>query len=361
MRLFSIIGIFCILQSTVYAQKTTRQDANQMNGYGVSYSLPLTALELTIEYEVTKKERGPYYQYAGRYLNINDVPTDNSINYKLVNITSKTIGLPDAANKYFVEFRPNTIASFITLTQDGLICAINDDYTFATTTDPQDSTTYKSLTIKDGNKYLTQDILMAGTTPKQAELIAQQIYNLRQNRNDVLSGEMENIPTDGQAFKSFMSRIDDQENALTSLFKGEETKEIKYKKIIVDITSRNMDNIVVARFSPLLGVVNADNLAGAPVYLNLKALTTEDTTLTDPKLIEAFEKKLAKGIVYNIPEKASLTISFDNKKYVNREIDVVQFGVKDVLDQKVFGTKSGSMKVVFYPELGAIKSTALIP
>lgn len=362
MRLLTIIGIFCLLQSSIYAQKTTRFDANQMNGYGVNYSLPLTALELTIKYEVTKKQRGPYYQYAGRYLNLNDVPTENSVNYKLLDITATTIGIPDESNKYFVEFKPNTIASFITLTKDGLICAINDEYTFPITSDPQDTTTYQSLTVKDGNKYLTQDILMAGTTAKQAELIAQQIYNLRQNRNDVLSGEMDNIPTDGQAFKSFMSRIDDQENALTALFKGEESKQVIYKKVIVDITSRNMDNKVIARFSPLLGVVSADNLAGAPIYLTIKAQTAEDTSLTgDPKLIDAFEKKLAKGIVYNVPAKASLDISFDKQNYVNKEIDVVQFGIKDVLEQRVFGTRTGSMKVIFYPELGAIKSTALIP
>ena len=361
MRSFFLIGVFCFVQSAMYAQKTTRLDANQMNSYGVSYSLPITAVELTVEYEVITKSTGPYYQYANRYLNLNDVPTENSTTYKLTDIQAKTIGIPDPANKFFVEFRPNTIASFITVTQDGLICAINDEYRFESTKESTDELLYQSLTLKDGNKYLTQDILMAGTTPKQAELIAQQIYNLRQSRNDVLSGEMENIPKDGEAFKAFMSRIDDQENALTVLFKGEESRKKISKTIVVNITSRNMSNKIVARFSPLLGVVKEDNLAGSPIYMTIQAQNTEDNNITDPKEIEIFEKKLAKGIVYNIPAKASLKITYDNRNYTNKEIDVAQFGSKDVLEQRVFGNKSGSMKVTFYPDLGAIKSTSMIP
>ena len=361
MKLFFLIGIFCFVQNNIHAQKTTRVEANQVNGYGVTYSLPVTAVVLTIEYEVTTKSTGPYYQYASKYLNLTDVPTENSTNYQLIGIRARTIGLPDPSNKYHVEFKPNTFASFVTITQDGLICAINDNYQFTPTSEPTDSLVYKSLTLKDGNKFLTQDILMASTTAKQAELIAQQIYNLRQSRNDVLSGEMENTPKDGQAFKAFMSRIDEQENALTVLFKGEEMIQKEFKTIVVDINNPKMDNKIVARFSPLLGVVNADNLAGSPIYLSVQSQSPQIESLEDPKLLEAFERKFAKGIVYNIPAKASLKVTFDNKNFVNKEIDVAQFGTKDVLDQRVFGTKSGSMKVSFFPDLGAIKSTSMIP
>lgn len=362
MKLISLItGLLLCFAHNINAQKTYRLDATPANAYGINYSLPLSALEITIDYEIITSKEGPYNLFAERYLNLKDVPSESSIEYKLLNIRAKTIGIPDESNKYFVEFKANTVASFVTLTQDGLLCAINDDYSFMEDSKILDSVLYESPLITDGNRFLTQEILMASTTAKQAELIAKQIYNLRANRNDILSGEIDNIPTDGQAFRSFMNRIDEQEEALTILFKGEKKIVKTSKTFIIDINGRNIENKVIARFSKKLGPVNIDNLAGAPIYLNLKALTSEDPASQDPKMMEALEKKLSKGIVYNIPNKANIEVSYENKMFVKKEVDVVQFGTKDVLDQKVFGSKSGSLKVIFYPDLGAIKSTSIIP
>jgi hypothetical protein len=67
------------------------------------------------------------------------------------------------------------------------------------------------------------------------------------------------------------------------------------------------------------------------------------------------EEKLSSGLVYNIPGKADLTIEFRHETLLEKEVDVVQYGSKEVLAKRMFGNMKQPIKVIFYPELGAIK------
>jgi len=101
--------------------------------------------------------------------------------------------------------------------------------------------------------------------------------------------------------------------------------------------------------------VDADNLAGAPIYLTLRSKTQKAETILTDKDKERLAKKLSEGVVYNVPGKAQLTLEFRNKTLKNMETDIVQFGTKDVLAKKMFDNMKQPIKVVFYPDLGAIK------
>ena len=73
------------------------------------------------------------------------------------------------------------------------------------------------------------------------------------------------------------------------------------------------------------------------------------------KQLRDLKKKFAAGLVYNIPSKAQLTIEFRNETLSSKEIDVVQFGSQEVLTKRMFDNKKQPIKVIFYPELGAVK------
>jgi hypothetical protein len=75
-------------------------------------------------------------------------------------------------------------------------------------------------------------------------------------------------------------------------------------------------------------------------------------TERDRKQLEA---KFSQGLVYNIPGKADMTLEYRNRVLLNREVDVVQYGSQDVLAKKMFENMKQPIKVLFYPELGAIK------
>lgn len=347
-----------LLGMNANAQKTVRMDAVKGNDFGVAYVLPKTALDITISYTKTTRTAGEFYMYAERYLSISNPIIESTIEYQFDNLEAQTIGVPNKLYSYLVEFRPNSATAYLTLTEDGMICAINSEYTFPKKESAVKNEIPKSVTL-NARQYFSEEILRAGSTAKQAELIAKQIYRLRESRTDILTGDADNMPPDGEAYRLVMQQIDEQERALTALFIGDEVKEKLTKNLKIEASEKDIDEIIIARFSQKLGVVEANDLAGEAVYLSLKAVNPNKGLFLSVKEAAEREKKFSKGIIYNIPEKGTLKLEFKSKVYVDKLCDVVQFGTQDVLDHKQFGDRNNPLKVVFYPELGAIKQTGI--
>lgn len=348
--------LFCFILATgqPVAQNTVKMSAVKANDFGVAYSLPKSTIIVTAGYTKTTRKAGEFYQYAERYLSISNPIKANEVVYALDNIDAVTRGVPDKEKSYLVEFKSGTTAPFVTLSKDGLICAINDDYTFPKVEDNNVKTVAATATINP-RSFLSEEILRAGSTAKQAELIAKQIYRLRESRTNILTGEADNMPPDGNAYKLVMSQLDEQEKALTAMFIGTETTETGTKEFVITPDEKDIDNKVIFRFSSKLGIVEANDLAGAPVYLSLKNKDPRPAVMLTQKEQEAMDKKFAKGIIYNIPNKAGLKIVFNGRNFVDKECDIVQYGVQDVLIPKLFENGKQPVKVIFYPDMGAIK------
>lgn len=346
-----LLALFLVV-GTLTAQKTVNMSAVKGNDFGVAYSLPKTSLTVYVYYTKTTKKAGEFYQYAERYLSMPNPITQDEVIYTIDGINAETKGIVDKSKSYLVEFRSGSVASFLTLTEDGVICAINDNYTFTPKLvfEPEQPNT----ALPDPRKFLSEEILRAGSSAKQAELIAKQIYRLRESRNSILTGEADNMPPDGDAYKVVMSQLDEQEKALTSMFIGTEVQEKGMKEFTLVPDEKDIDRKVIFRFSSKLGVVNPDDLSGAPVYLSLKNKEPKQEQFLTPKEEKEMEKKFSSGIIYNIPAKAILQITYNQKDYVKEEIDVVQYGVQEVISPKKLETKN-PVKVIFYPETGAIK------
>ena len=81
---------------------------------------------------------------------------------------------------------------------------------------------------------------MAGSTAKQAEVAAKQIYRIRESRLNILTGEADNLPPDGEAMKLVIQQLEEQEKALTNLFTGILTKETEHYEVSI-IPHDNLD------------------------------------------------------------------------------------------------------------------------
>lgn len=338
----------------VTAQNTVKMSAVKGNDYGVAYSLPKTSLAITVDYTKKTRKAGEFFQYAERYLSISNPITEDAVSYTLDKIDGVAKGVVDKDKSYLVEFRSNTTAPFVTLTKDGLICAINDDYTFPKDEIKGDAPS-ASATLPNPRSFLSEEILRAGSTSKQAELIAKQIYRLRESRNNILTGDADNMPPDGNAYKLVMTQLEEQEKALTAMFAGIETTETGTREFVVIPDEKNIDNRIIFRFSSKLGIVDANDLSGAPVTLTLKNKEPREALVLTPKEEKEMEKKFSAGIIYNIPSKAALQISYNGRNYVQKDCDIVQYGVQDVLTPKMFDNNKLPIKVIFYPDMGAIK------
>lgn len=353
---YCISLLLAIVASTpICAQNIVKMSAIKANNYGVTYSLPKTSIAVTVEYTKTTRKTGEFYKYAEMYLNINNPITENKELYSLDKLEASPYGVIDKESSYLVEFKSNSTAPYVSLTKDGLICAINDDYAFPKAEAQQSDQNIVTEPLLDPSTFLSEEILRAGSTAKQAELIAKQIYRLRESRNNILTGEADNMPPDGQAYKIVMGQLEAQERSLTAMFIGTETKEKGEKTFNIIPDNKNIDNRIIFRFSSKLGVVESNDLAGAPVYFSLKNKNPLPEQILTPKEEKEMEKKFSRGIIYNVPNKASITLSHEGKNYVQKDIDVVQFGKQDVLTPQMFDNNKKPVKVIFYPELGAIK------
>ncbi|MDD3355892.1 MAG: DUF4831 family protein [Dysgonamonadaceae bacterium] len=349
-----IFFITLLLAQSVYAQTPIRHNALKSNDYGVVYSLPITQLDFELNITKTTYKRGEYYQYAKQYLNIDNPILEDKVVYSLNGVEIHNVGIPDKNQSYLIPFKSNTVEPYVYLTKEGLICAINDTPPIDDKMKTSSPQTVSPSTV-DAQSLLTEEILLAGSRSKQAELIAKQIFALRMSRSDILTGEADNMPPDGNAYKLVMDQINMQEKALVELFEGNIKTEYIMKTISVIPKNENIEREVIFRFSEKLGLTSADDLAGEPVYLTLINKNPQPQVELTDKQIRQLEKKFSEGVVYNIPSKAQLTVNFRNQALANKEVDVVQYGSQDVLTRRMFDSRKQPIKVIFYPELGAIR------
>ncbi|MEN9919391.1 MAG: hypothetical protein RL662_1827 [Bacteroidota bacterium] len=353
------IGILSLLVLTtnLSAQSTVKMSAVKANNYGVSYTLPKTNIVVKADASKTTRKVGEFYEYAERYLNITNPITANEVIHSITNITATTTGTPDKEKSYLVEFRSGTTSPFVTLTKEGILCAINAEAEVEPT--DKDVSKITTETKKEGlnpNKFLSEETLRAGSKARQAELIAKQIFKLRESKSNILTGEADNMPPDGNAYRLVIEQIDEQEKALTSLFIGSETTEYisKAQEIILD--DKNLEKQILFRFSKKLGFVDSDDLAGAAVTIDLTNKNPiPEPPLLSPKEQKEVEKKFSEGIIYNIPGKADLKINYANKTWVNITCEIVQYGTQEVLVSKMFENNKQPIKVIFFHNTGAIK------
>jgi hypothetical protein len=240
--------------------------------------------------------------------------------------------------------KDKTVAPLMELTEDGIVKSINMPAGSAPAEEKKQTAPAKK--IPNPKDYLTEEILMANSTAKMAELTAREIYNIRESRNALVRGQTDNMPKDGEQLKLMLNALEEQESAMLELFTGVRRKEEKTFTMTL-APDKERDNEIFVRFSRKLGVLAADDLAGEPLYLTLKNLTPSAPAPADNK------KKEPLGIAYNAPGRASLQIVSGKNSLCESEFPVTQFGTVEYLAPTLFN-KNSTIKVAFNPVTGAL-------
>ena len=347
------ICLLLAIASPAFSQtRVEKKIAMKSNGFGVTYSLPKTSLVVTAEVTKVTCKAGPYYKYAEKHLGVKDAVMSDHVYYELNKVYLQNKGIPDEENTYIVDFKPKTVPPFVSLTDDVLLSAINADYTPTESVVAVAKRSAQAAEKALAPAVMTEELLMAGSVTRQAEVAARQIYKLRESRMDILSGEADNMPPDGEAMKIVLQQLTDQEQALTALFVGEKRRKTTFHEAHIVPQQDDIDREVLFRFSEKLGILDADDLGGTPICLTLHA--TDRAPALDPKEAEKKEKSM-KGIIYNVPGKADARIEMGDEQLYRGEVQVVQFGTHETLAPVMFEDRKAPIKILFYPETGAIK------
>lgn len=335
-----IIALGLLASLSAYSQESYVPQ----EGEGIVYFLPKTKIAIDIIATKINYQPGDFCLYANRYLRLNDVNTHPENHWEIKDIQVRLVGVPDSTKAYIMKIKDKNMASNVELTDEGIVKAINTTSTEEETL--PDYNLEKAQPQEDARTYMTEDILMAGSTAKMAELTAREIYNIRDSKNLILRGQADTMPKDGASLQLVIDQLSKQEKALTQAFTGVTSRTDKVFTILIEPGEETQEQIA-ARFSTQLGVLPTDNLAGEPIYIRIRNISSF------PAPEEKKTKKRKDDIIYNIPGKGKVTISYKGKELFNEEMPLTQYGYTEALVDGLFEKKINT-RVIFNSTTGSI-------
>lgn len=314
------------------------------------YYMPLTQLQVTVEYDETVTEVGPFYQYSERYLGTKDVQTKAERQFVLNSVRVTPTATADTSRVYIPDDK-NVKLQLLSYTPFGTLAG----YNLSAPTLPRPELCHPPMparcesTIGTENTRLMpllEEQLMASSMAKMAEGAAKQLYRIRETRLNILAGDVEKAPADGEALKQILHELDRREQELTALFVGR--RNVVHHTHHVTYTPKangSKEEGILLRFSKYYGIVAADDLSGEPVKIAISKHTHSLVATDKPA------QKAGASIYYNLPGNGEMTVTYGDQTLVSQAVAVAQWGVSVPLSAALIAT---TPHITFCPLTGAI-------
>ena len=319
---------------------------------GIIYALPKTTLRFTVEALRTDIIPGPYYEYAEKYLGMNDVPKEEYSDWKISNITIDSYHEIDPAQFYLLEPEGKMNMKMQKLIESGSIMPVNlrakdqfpnDFYGF---NDPGKEVVFTDLSVKKyiGEEKVTyykrvqRDSLFAKvpvvktqsvtkTFEDKAEEAANFIFMIREKRFELLTGMADFYP-EGKSLEVAIHELNNLESEYLSLFIGK--KFTSTYKATFEYSPQKEDlnqPHILFRYSDERGVLPPNDLRGRPIIVELEKLN--HTQNLDFLLADQINREGAtykNKLFYRIPDQAFIHVVDGNQLLAKRKLIIEQFG-----------------------------------
>lgn len=311
---------------------------------GIRYYMPRTVVKLVVEYTETQYVPGKYAPWAEKLLGIAQAIQEDTTAYEMDDVRLAVGAVPDTSRVYYVYPQAGMQTQWLSLTKDGILYGYNESY--------QAPASRKRRSVKDTTTVTVQlpastleETVKSDSLALQAKSVAKQIYQLRDNRIYLLSGDAENTPADGLSMKAILEEIDRQERALVALFTGKQVTRKVHREFRIDPTMA-MDSVVVLTLGE-----DSIRLRLVPEQM------TEAQPVVDPKAKKQKTAPVASQLYYNIPGMAHITVTSDQLGELLEEyLPVAQLGVSVPLSQDLFSNAGERVKIRFDVNTGNIQS-----
>ncbi len=354
-KIIFLAGLMSAMLSSASAQQTKILTADKHNEYGLIYTLPFTAFDVEVTAVKEVRQAGPYYQYAKKYVGTDKVVKEDAEVWTIESVRLRPYGVPDPDSRYLMQLKAGA-TTFIGVDSDGMLLSINKNPEIKEV-EKTESRGKEGEELKDREylQYVDEDFIASQSSAKQAQMLAENLMEIRESKLALTRGTADVMPTDGKQLELMLNSLRHQELALTAAFVGNITKET----VVRNFTFVPSDNgrQVLFRMSNFAGFVDADDYSGDPVYINVE-ITNEGEIPVDAK---GETKKLPKdAVAYCVPGTAEITVSFLGKTLLSKEYEVAQFGVIFGLDPALFTDKKAPSYAVFDPATGAVKELGIV-
>lgn len=344
---------------TIFSCKTTSETrvskmdslTNQPEN-GIIYALPKTTLRFTVEALRTDIIPGPYYEYAEKYLGMDDVPKEDYSDWKISNITIDSYHEIDPTQFYLLEPEGKINVNIQKLIESGSIMPVNlrakdqfpnDFYGF---NDPGKEVIFTDLSVKKyiGEEKVTyykrvqRDSLFAKipvvktqsvtkTFEDKAEEAANFIFMIREKRFELLTGMADFYP-EGKSLEVAIHELNNLESEYLSLFIGKRFTStykatFEYSPQKEDVNEPH----ILFRYSDEKGVLPPNDLRGRPVIVELEKLNhTHNLDFLFADQINREGTTYKNKFFYRIPDQAFVHVVDGNQLLAKRKLTIEQFG-----------------------------------
>lgn len=347
-RALFLLAACSMMGFTAKAQTQVTEYKPGLTPDGITYFLPSTQIKVVVRATKVHHIPGEFCEYAQRFLRLKDVPQSAYDTWNIDGVKLYTYGRADKQKAYSIKLKQKTSAPLVSMSNDGRLLSVNATKLTDEAELPLPSVTKVKEKKLNPNDFKTQEILSAGSVTKMAELTANEIYDIRENRSLLTKGQADFMPKDGEQLKLMLASLDNQEEGLLQLFKG--TTETETHVFTFDIDAKgNLDKQPLFRFSRFLGMADADDQIGDTYYISVQDLKT----LPEEVAATGKPKKVPEDIRYIVPGRAEVKVFNADGEVVSQSFPMAQFGRVEMLGGELFNKKN-TTHVYFSPTTGGI-------
>ena len=310
-------------------------------------------MDIDITYSVETEEAGPYSRYAEKYLGTTDVITVNSQKAEIISVSVRPRSKADLSRPVKINAEDGANMQLLHILDNGILYGYNlPPYAQASTGDAGVSPANHNKPKQPIVLPLLEEQLKVSTPAQKADAVAKLIYRIREAKMYLLSGEIENVPADGDGLEIALKELNKQEKQLVQLFTGKRSKKTVVKT--VQYLPTKSEEKPLLYFSLENGITAEEDASALPIVLNFIARKQVPAPAIQTKKNDK-KAPVPSPLLYNLPGAGIYTISYDGVTLLEGTLPVAQFGIAVPLSKNLF---SGSKlpTIYFNTETGNIQT-----
>ena len=348
----SLVVLFSC-KSTSETRVSKIDKSNLKSESGIIYVLPRTNLKFTIEASKMDIIPGPYYEYAEKYMGIEDVPEEETTVWQITNISISTYNDIDPDQYYIIEPSGKMNIDFNKLVQNGNVLPVNksvesnfsNEFYGINNSENEIVFTDLSITKYVGEEKVTyfkrvqRDSLFAKVPVTQtksvyksfedkAEEAANFIFMIREKRFELLTGMADFYP-EGKSLEVALNELNRLENDYLALFIGKRfTSNYSAGFEFIPTETELNQPYILFRFSEDRGVLQPNDLRGRPIIVELdKKDQTKNLSYLMSDQINREGTVYKDKLYYRIPDVAQVKVFDGNTLLATRKVNIEQYGI----------------------------------
>lgn len=376
----SAILLFCIHAHSQVKVVRVTEGVNLSDKKGIYYALPQTLIRVDITVEKKEYNAGPYADYAGKYLDLENVSTSDYSEYSITEVHLSAVSEPDPSQYYFAEIDDKTIressAMLFSLNEAGLVTGLDAGVLknalkekITKISDTQDA--YAGLfqysaetnlfektdtiitkvvvdTVTIEKKYFDRKWVEKSTEQKAVEA-ANMVSKIRESRYNLLTGYHE-VAFDAGTMSYMDNELKMLEKEYLSLFTGIIIqKTLHYSFTVLPESTREESSIPVFVFSERSGIKEPGSPGGEKISMKIGA-PSMPPGITD--INKEREKSADQGFFYRIPATINISIEIDSDLKAQGNFQIAQYGTITFLPSNI-------SSVQFFPATGGIRNVII--